>query len=100
MGDWISVADELPEPGRPVLAAFEYPHHKTKRVIRAQWADRLTLPAADADEDCDYSEELDEYFVPPGWYETNEMEEIHWKVTEEVTHWMPLPAPPEAPHDD
>ena len=45
----------------------------------------------------EYSEEDDDYFVNPGWYER-----IHnWDdygavgITDEVTHWMPLPEPPE-----
>lgn len=47
----------------------------------------------------EYSEEDDDYFVNPGWYER-----IHnWDdysavgIADEVTHWMPLP---EAPKED
>ena len=31
---------------------------------------------------------------PEGWYEWNEHEEVHWFVSDEVTHWMPIPPPP------
>lgn len=46
---------------------------------------------------CTYSEEDDEYYVGSGWYER-----IHnWddysavNISDIVTHWMPLPEPPE-----
>ena len=45
----------------------------------------------------DYNEERDSFEIPAGWYER-----IHnWddygsvKIYSTVTHWMPLPAPPE-----
>jgi hypothetical protein len=57
------------------------------------YAAAKTLEAAD-DEDGEYDEERDAYFVKPGWYETNEYEEVHWAVHDPVTHWMPLPEPP------
>lgn len=96
MADWTHVADGMPKAGVPILAAFRYRSTGKTQVIRAQWADRYTLLAAEDDLDCDYSEELDEFYVHPGWYETNEFDETHWKVAEEITHWMPLPRHPEA----
>ena len=94
---WIAVDDGMPKPGVPVLAAFRYASHGTTRVVRAQWADKYTLPASDEHwwDECDYHEDEDEYYVPPGWYETNEFEEVNWKVPEKVTHWMPLPRHPD-----
>jgi hypothetical protein len=42
VGEWISVADEMPVPGRPVLAVCTYPHHGTRRVIRARLRQKLS----------------------------------------------------------
>ena len=100
--EWVPVTERMPEPGIPALAAFIYPHHQTRRVIRAIWADRYTLPASDEywDDTADYKEDEDEYYVTPGWYESNEFDEVSWKVCEEVTHWMPLPPHPDEPLTD
>lgn len=46
------------------------------------------------DEGAEYDEETDKYYWPPGWYEWNEHEEMHWAVDGVVTHWMKLPDAP------
>lgn len=90
---WISVEERLPEAGEPVLVYLENSHGKGRR-LRAQYSDGKSLEADDADDSGVYDEEQDKYFVPEGWYETNEHEEVHWKVDDPVTHWQPLPAAP------
>lgn len=95
---WIKVSDGYPEPELPVIAfvqrAFGNPHNT--RRIRAMWIPAFTSPADDNDEyeSGEYDEATDEYYIREGWYEQNEFEEIHWKVSGEVTHWMNLPGPP------
>jgi hypothetical protein len=98
---WIPVSEGLPRSGIPVLAAYLNVLGKA-RVVRAEYAPPKTLPLA---EDCDdeggeYDEETDTYYCSPGWYESNDNEEVHWRITDEVTHWQPLPAHPskEAPN--
>ena len=84
---WISVDERLPEPGTPVLLDIgkKYP-------IRAMWAAKHTVQAADDDTDWgEYVEEDDMYYAPEGWYEWNQCEENHWRVTETPRAWMPLP---------
>jgi hypothetical protein len=95
---WVSVEDQMPKPGRPVLAVYTTHHEPPRqRVNRAHW-----MPAKfeEADSEADhfeYDEETDTNWTPPGWYEQMD----HWgeyssvamsDVT--VTHWMPLPQPP------
>ena len=84
---WISVDERLPEPGMPVLLDIgkKYP-------IRAMWAAKHTVQAADDDTDWgEYVEADDMYYAPEGWYEWNQCEDNHWRVTETPRAWMPLP---------
>lgn len=92
---WRRVGEEMPPFGVPVIAfipSFGSGGHD--RRIRATYAAPKTLPQADECEGGIYDEETDEFYCEEGWYEDNEYEEIHWKVSDPVTHWMPLPEPP------
>ena len=84
---WTKLPGQLPEPGMPVLLDIgkKYP-------IRAMWAAKHTVQAADDDTDRgEYVEEDDMYYAPEGWYEWNQCEDNHWRVTETPRAWMPLP---------
>ena len=86
-GGWIALPGTLPKPGTPVLLDIgkEYP-------IRAMWAAKHTVQAADDDTDWgEYVEEDDTYYAPEGWYEWNECEDNHWRVIETPRAWAPLP---------
>ena len=86
---WTKLPGQLPEPGMPVLLDIgkKYP-------IRAMWAAKHTVQAADDDTDWgEYVEEDDMYYAPEGWYEWNQNEDNHWRVTETPRAWMPLPLP-------
>ena len=87
VGGWIALPGALPEPGTPVLLDIgkKYP-------IRAMWAAKHTVEAADDDTDWgEYVEEDDMYYAPEGWYEWNQCEDNHWAVTEMPRAWAPLP---------
>lgn len=87
VGGWIALPGALPEPGTPVLLDIgkKYP-------IRAMWAAKHTVQAADDDTDWgEYVEADDMYYAPEGWYEWNECEDNHWRVTETQRAWAPLP---------
>lgn len=93
---WMSVKERLPESGKFVLAHFirknqagEYP-----TTIRAFYAAPRDIEQSDDDDFGEYDEFSDKYFLPEGWYECNEEEEVHYFVHENITHWMPLPEPP------
>jgi hypothetical protein len=87
VGGWIALPGTLPEPGVPVLLDIgkKYP-------IRAMWAAKHTVEAADDDTDWgEYDEATDTYYCPEGWYEWNECEETHWAVSATPRAWAPLP---------
>ena len=90
---WIPVIDQMPEPGWMVLAYYKNGNGMDRR-IRAMYAAPKTLELSPEAEGGEYDEETDTYWCDPGWYEANDHEECHWRVDEEVTHWMPLPEPP------
>ena len=84
---WTKLPGQLPAPGMPVLLDIgkKYP-------IRAMWAAKHTVQAADDDTDWgEYVEEDDMYYAPEGWYEWNQCEDNHWRVTETPRAWMQLP---------
>lgn len=95
--EWVAVDELMPEPGAYVLAVFRRPSGG-QRVIRAMHAPRHAISEEDygefVTEGADYDEATDTTYWPEGWYECNENEETHWQVHEEITHWLPLPAPP------
>lgn len=92
--DWIKVDDALPVPGVPVLVFVILEATGRTRRLRAQYSNGKSLECIEDDDSGIYDEETGEYFCPVGWYETNEYEEVHWRVDGIVTHWMPLPEPP------
>lgn len=103
---WISVKERLPEAEQEVCVAC-----KTRTFGYRYQCQGFYVPRGVYREDsefawdyeaCDeYDEERDDYLVNEGWYER-----IHnWdeygavSISDIVTHWMPLPEPPEAPHE-
>ena len=95
ISNWIRVEDEMPGNG-PVLAVVSRLHDsKRSAIIRAAYVEKFTIEAnGDFEGDTDYDEKNDIYYWPEGWYEWNEYEEIHWCVSDPVTHWQYLPEPP------
>lgn len=87
---WISVNDQMPEPGKAVLLDIG-----KKTPIRAMWAAKHTVEAHDeADPEwTEYDEATDQHYCPEGWYEWNEHEDVHWAVHATPRAWMHLPAP-------
>ena len=100
--EWISVKDRLPDPEQEVFVCVRSKISNYRYVCWAMhvpenWYRQSSVFCWDF-ECCDeYDEEQDDYIVKQGWYES-----IHnWDdysvvgIEDIVTHWMPLPQPPE-----
>lgn len=98
---WISVNDRLPEPEMDVLAVCN--RNGYIFVVTAIYEDRKMLTQDSKWNWCDIyfyglcNEEMDDYYVPEGWWENRKFNpnDVYNNVVDcSVTHWMPLPAPP------
>lgn len=95
--NWINVSDKMPETQKTVYVVCEadkYPTGKRHFQTMAQYIPPMTVRECDfMAEDFhgygDYSEELDEFFTPEGWYEWQSEPEMNYKISANVTHWMP-----------
>lgn len=99
---WISVKDRLPEPEQEVFVCVRskisnYSYVCCAMHVPENWYRQSSVFCWDFECYDEYDEEQDDYIVKQGWYES-----IHnWDdysvvgIEDIVTHWMPLPQPPE-----
>ena len=95
-GGWISVKSKLPESGVHVLLTCKL--NGGQYVCDGYYANKYTVECgASEDVNYDYSEDDDEYYLSEGFYEVIKNWDDYNSITinDTVTHWMPLPEPPE-----
>lgn len=93
--EWIDATKAKPEAGKPVLVA--YIDNGRQKWARACWIPRgFEEDTGNYCGEPDYDEENDTCYWPRGWYEWNSVEETHWQLEGEITHWavVELPAIP------
>lgn len=106
MAEWIPVTERLPEEGVHVLVAccVRYIDGGRKYYVCDAFRTGKKTKVAESyeyDLDLDYDEETDEYYWPEGWWEVIK----NWDdyscvaIADFVTHWTPLPEPPEGGAD-
>ncbi len=80
--------DIKPESEKTVLAIIE----SGKYPVRVMWVKEYSISTEDWEFHGaeDYNESDDKYYWPEGWYEWNEMEEVHW-MCKDVLFWTELP---------
>lgn len=89
---WIPVTERLPESGTHVLLCCEVRPIGRKYVCDGYYAAPKTLIGGCGGEYAtEYDDEKDEDFLLEGWYEVISSVAIG----DFVTHWWPLPVPPE-----
>ncbi len=98
--NWIKVELKKPPAAISVLIAHKNSLDKYWVSI-AQYVPPKTVLAEDfLSNDIDtlsceeYDEKNDCYWVIEGWWEASVSAEINWHISDEVTHWMPLPKTP------
>lgn len=95
---WIPEA-VLPTPGMKVIATYVN-DLGNRRTIMAKWVAAKTVEAFSLDDEFgEYDEATDTTYVPQGWYEIiNNWDDCPLVAVHEgaITHWMPLPASPDA----
>lgn len=107
-GGWIPVMERLPEPEKRVLLMTNYKgwNDKICRDVMCGFYEDGNVWCEDSKVCWDYEmkreenydESRDDYRVPEGWFEEllNHIDDYNCvAIGELVTHWMPLPEPPE-----
>ncbi|NQZ74645.1 MAG: DUF551 domain-containing protein [Ekhidna sp.] len=96
MNDWIKIEDELPHVLQIVyvVCVAENSQRRYNYETMAVYIPYMTVKADDFmieeySYESDYNEEEDEFYTREGFYEWQSVADIHWMITDKVTHWRP-----------
>lgn len=104
--NWISVKDRLPKNEQTVLVyvkrmvSYEPEEYETIMLTAIYTDGKHSVAYSDyckkwSWSDYEYDEEADEFIIIKGWWGITEgLDNMIW-ISDTVTHWMPLPEPPE-----
>lgn len=97
---WIPVEREKPKASTIVLIIAITETGKRYRTVayfiptKTVLADDFLESGYDSEDLQEYDDELDEYWVKEGWFEYQTVAEIHWHISDKITHWLPIPKLP------
>lgn len=97
---WIPVEREKPKANTIVLIIAITETGKRYRTVayfiptKTVLADAFLESGYDSEDLQEYDDELDEYWVKEGWFEYQTVAEIHWHISDKITHWLPIPKLP------
>ena len=94
---WVSVEVEKPESGKHVLLCCEIKPLGKRYVCDGFYAQSKTITTiCDGDNNYEYDEETDEYYLIEGYYEIIKNWDDYSSIVIDdfVTHWKPLPEAP------
>lgn len=99
---WIPATERLPNSERVVLVSALTKTFRHRHTLMAAHIGHHEFTTEDTDwreyeGDTEYDEENDCFWIPECWYEVNAIDDNgNWIIDSEydVTHWMPLPEPP------
>lgn len=98
---WIPVTERLPENRVAVIVCYREWQPYTKRylydIVIGWYARKNSVNEnvfCEWDDDCDYDEDDDEYYIKEGWYEfttQGNSDRMNWFINAEVVAWQSLP---------
>lgn len=97
---WIDVNKQMPPSGKNVLVFYKNSSGKG-RIVKAFYAERFSIESnPESDNNDEYMEEHDCYYLREGWYECvdnwEEFSSITLEPENKPTHWMELPKRPDS----
>ena len=109
--EWIPCAERMPKSGEPVLITYRtWRSYLRKYVyfVTIGWhANKYSVREdsfSEWEDDCDYDEDGDVFYIREGWYEfttQGNCDHASWGICDaEVTAWMPMPEPWEGGEQD
>lgn len=96
---WIPVTPEtMPKTKEAVNVIAVTDNGKRYRTIAYFIPEKTVLASGFFDDCCGdlevYDEEIDEYWVAEGWFEWQSVSEIHYHISDRITHYLPIPKLP------
>jgi hypothetical protein len=96
--NWIPIQEAMPKPRQRVYLVCETKRHDgsiSRFQTIAEYIPYMTVKADEYMNDeyseyFDYNGDDDTFYTPEGFYEWQSEADIHYKISEKVTHWMPL----------
>lgn len=97
MSEWIKCDEQMPVSGAHVLLCCEVSPSGNRYTCDGYYAKANSITCGCQDEiNYTYSDDDDEFYLAEGFYEVIKNWDDYGSITisDFVTHWMPLPAPP------